>query len=185
MHTEFEAGSIKIRPLRTSDASSINDNIRDDEVTRWTMHLPHPFPRDGAGKFIRRSRYNWKKQKGYAFGIVSKNTGEVIGVVELMRLDWDNKNAELGYWLGKKYWGHGIMAEAIELVLRFGFEVLNLHRVYARLFAANPGSAAVLEKTGFTLEGSMREEQHRYGRWHDVLWYGILRSEFQGSGVIP
>ena len=70
------------------------------------------------------------------------------------------------------------MTEAVRLILKFGFGNLKLHRIYAKLFKENTGSVRVLEKCGFKLEGRMREERYRYGKWHDALKYGILESEF-------
>ena len=178
MRLEFNGKSISIRPLRFSDAPDLYENVKDKEIVTWTVSIPHPYPKDGALKFIRKAGYNIRKRKSYTFGIVLKETGTVIGVVELMTFDWKNKNAEIGYWLGKKHWGEGLMTEAVRLILNFGFGNLRLHRIYARLFEENTGSARVLEKCGFNLEGRMREERYRYGKWHDAVRYGILESEF-------
>jgi len=178
MRLEFDGKRVSIRPLRFSDAPDLYENVKDREIVTWTVSIPHPYPRDGALKFIRKMRYNMRNNKSYAFGIVLKETGTVIGVVELMTFDWKNKNAEIGYWLGKKRWGEGLMTEAVRLVLKFGFGNLKLHRVYAKLFEENIASARILEKCGFKLEGRMREERHRYGKWHETLRYGILKSEF-------
>ena len=178
MQLEFQNERVSIRPLRPSDAPDIYDNVKDKEVVKWTLNIPHPYPKDGALKFIRKSRYNIKKRKSFAFGIVLKSTSNAIGVVELMRVDRENKNAELGYFLGKKYWRKGIITEAVGLAVKFGFEELKLHRIYASVFKTNIASSKVLEKAGFSLEGRMRQERYRYGKWHDILKYGLLRSEF-------
>ena len=177
MQLEFDGKRVSIRPLRFSDAPCLYENVKDKEIVTWTVSIPHPYPKDGALKFVRKVRYNIKKKKAYAFGIVLKETGTVIGVVELMALDWRDKNAEIGYWLGRKYWAGDLMTEAVRLILKFGFGNLELHRIYAKLFEENTGSARVLEKCGFKLEGRMREERYRYGKWHDALRYGILDSD--------
>jgi len=177
MRLEFDGKRVSIRPLRFSDAPYLYENVKDKEIVTWTVSIPHPYPKDGALKFVRKVRYNIEKKKAYAFGIVLKETGTVIGVVELMALDWRDKNAEIGYWLGRKYWAEGLMTEAVRLILEFGFGNLKLHRIYAKLFKENTGSVRVLEKCGFKLEGRMREERYRYGKWHDALRYGILDSD--------
>ncbi len=177
MRLEFDEKRVSIRPLKFSDGPDIYENVKDKEIVTWTVSIPHPYPKDGALKFIRKARYNIKKKRSYAFSIVLKETGTVIGVVELMAFDWKNKNAEIGYWLGRKYWGEGLMTETVRLILKFGFGNLGLHRIYAKLFEDNTGSVRILEKSGFKLEGRMREERYRYGKWHDVLRYGILESE--------
>lgn len=175
---EMDGERVKIRRLKSSDAKDIYKNAKDKEISKWTINLPYPYPKDGAIKFIKKSHYNLKKKKAYIFGVVLKETDEVIGIVDLFKLDWKNKNAELGYWIGKKYWNKGLMTEAVKLTLGFGFEKLKLHRIYANLFENNTGSKKVLEKSGLSLEGRLREGRYKYGRWHNELKYGILAGEY-------
>ena len=170
---------IIIRKLKLSDANGIYYNVKDKTIVKWTLNIPHPYPKNGARKFIRHEIYKIKKKKGYAFGITLRNADRVIGVISLFKIDQSNKNAELGYWLGKKYWGQGIMTEAIKLILIFGFKHLKLHRIYANLFEENLPSKRILEKVGFKLEAKLREERFRYGKWHNVLRYGIIVSEWR------
>ncbi|MFX0163473.1 MAG: GNAT family N-acetyltransferase [Candidatus Hodarchaeota archaeon] len=179
MKLELDGERVKIRKLKISDARDIYENVKDKDIGRWMFRFLHPYPKDEARKFIRRTHYKLKKKKGYDFGIVLKNTNKVIGVVDLFDIDWENKKAEIGYWLGKKYWGRGLMTEAVKLILKFGFEDLKLHRIYARLFEENIGSKNVLEKCGFKLEGIIREATFRNNKWHNGLIYGILKPEYE------
>lgn len=181
---EFDGERIKIRKLRLSDAEEIYRHVKDKEVVRWTLRIPHPYPKDGAAKFIRKTHYNIKQKKGYAFGIILKETDTLIGIVGLSNLDWENKNATLGYWLAKGYWGKGLMTEAVNLILKFGFEKLKLHRIQSSLFEKNIASKKVLEKCGFRSEGVFRETRFRYGKWHDELRYGILKSEYKKRAAL-
>ena len=71
------------------------------------------------------------------------------------------------------------MTEAVKLVLKFAFEKLKLHRIYANLFEENVASRRVLEKAGFKLEGIMRECRYKYNRWHNELKFGILKKEYE------
>ena len=120
-----------------------------------------------------------RKKKTFSLGIELKETKEIIGMVSLMNVDYDNKNAEIGYWLGKKYWGKGIMKEAIKLILDFGFKKLKLVRIYAKVMHPNITLAKLLEKSGFKYEGRMRKTILRRGKWMDDLRYSILNSEFK------
>ena len=120
-----------------------------------------------------------RKKKTFSLGIEFKETKEIIGMVSLMNVDYDNKNAEIGYWLGKKYWGKGIMKEAIKLILDFGFKKLKLVRIYAKVMHPNITLAKLLEKSGFKYEGRMRKTILRRGKWMDDLRYSILNSEFK------
>jgi RimJ/RimL family protein N-acetyltransferase len=175
---ELEGNRIRLRKFRISDANSIYKNIS-RKVVKWTTNIPWPYRKQYAIKFIRRSNYRIKNKKEFVFGIVLKEENKVIGCIGLHKVNWKNKNAEIGYWLGKKYWGKGLTTEAVNLILKFTFENLRLHRVYATIFEENIASKRVLEKNGFKLEGISREVSFRYGKWHNKLRFGVLRKEYK------
>ena len=178
MKTQIDGDRIIIRKLGQRDAPDIYRNIKDKDIAKWTLIIPQPYYPEHAKRFIRLRTYNWKEKTSYAFGIVLRQSGEVIGVVDLSPVNWPNRNAELGCWLGKRYWGKGYMSEAVNLILKFGFGELKLHRIYAWVFEGNIGSQKMLEKTGFKPEGLLRHSQYKRRRWHNELVYGILRGEF-------
>jgi len=179
MKLEIEGKRVKIRKLKFSDAKDIYENVKDKEIVRWTSNIPHPYPKDGAIKFIRQTHYRIKNNKAYEFGIILKETNRLVGIIGLVRIDQKNKNGEIGYWLGKKCWGQGLTTEAAKLVLNFSFKELRLHKIYARLFEQNASSKRVLEKSGFKLEGEIRETMYRNRKWRNVLRYGMLISEYK------
>ncbi len=176
---ELKGERIELRKLTLSDASDIHRNLQDKAIIKWTMHIPWPYKMQDAVKFIRKTHYGIRKKTNFTFGIVYKETSRVIGVIRIGDIDWKNKNAEIGYWLGKKYWGRGLASEAVRLILKFAFEKLKLHKVYAGLFEENIASRKVLEKCGFRLEGTIRESRFRYKKWHNELRFGILESEYK------
>ena len=79
--------------------------------------------------------------------------------------------AELGFWLGQEFWGHGIMTEVVPAFVDYCFENFSLHRIYAEPFANNAASARVLEKAGFILEGRLRKNVLKDGKILDSLLY--------------
>jgi RimJ/RimL family protein N-acetyltransferase len=98
-----------------------------------------------------------------------------------MNIDYENKNAEIGYWLGKRYWGQKIIKEAIKLILNFGFKKLKLTRIYAKVMHPNISSSKLLEQLSFQYEGRMRKTYLKKGKWMDDLIYSILKSEFKSK----
>jgi len=120
-----------------------------------------------------------KKGKEYHLGIELKATGQIIGMIGMMQISRKHRRAEVGYWLGKSYWGKGYAAEALRLMLRFGFEQLKLVRITAGVMHLNLTSARMLEKAGFTFEGRLRKNFMQHGQWLDELRYGILKEEFK------
>jgi len=178
MELKIEGKQINLRKLKRSDALSICQNANDRLIAKYTR-LPYPYKLDDAYNFIKKTHQNLNKKKSFELGIELKENKEIIGVISLMKVDYDNKNAEIGYWLGKKYWGRKIMKEAIKLLLNFGFKKLNLIRIYAKIMHPNISSAKLLEKSGFQYEGRMRKTITKDGKWMDNLIYSILSSEFK------
>lgn len=88
-------------------------------------------------------------------------------------------NAEIGYWLSEKYWGQGIMTEAVASLTEYIFENTKLRRIYAEVFAKNSSSAKVLEKAGYTLEARIRNHIVKDGQMDDTLLYTIHKTDFE------
>lgn len=102
-----------------------------------------------------------------------------IGNLGLFDISWRNRSAEFGILIGEKaYWDKGYGSEALQLLLGHAFNMLNLHRVFLRVFANNPRAIRAYEKLGFVLEGRLREAEYRAGEYVDVLLMSILQSEW-------
>jgi RimJ/RimL family protein N-acetyltransferase len=114
---------------------------------------------------------------GYELGVVTKTDGRLLGAVGL-RLEAQGCQAMLGYCYHADAWGHGYATEAAEALLRFGFDVLLLHRIWAGCDPDNTASARVLEKLGLTLEGHLREDTRIRGEFRDSLIFGMLDREW-------
>ncbi len=104
---------------------------------------------------------------------------EHIGSVGLHSIEWTNRCAEFGIFIGNKaYWNNGYGTEATRLTLRHGFETLNLNRIYLYVFETNPRAIHVYEKCGFVHEGKLRQSMYRNGRYIDTLLMSMLRTEW-------
>ncbi len=169
---------IILRPLRKSDAQDLQKNANRKEVTRYTQ-VPYPYRLKDARDFIKKCGQNLRKKSDYEFGIELKKTGKIIGMTSLMKIDKQSKNAELGYWLGKKYWKQGIATEAVGLILKFGFKKLKLERIYARVFHPNRISQTFLRKNRFKYEGRLRKHIKNKGKWFDALYFGLLKNDYK------
>jgi RimJ/RimL family protein N-acetyltransferase len=111
------------------------------------------------------------------FGIVVDD--EAAGVVSLMLgQDIERRSAEIGYWLGRAFWGRGVITQAVRATTQYAFSSLGLHRVFAVPFTHNRASLRVLEKCGYAHEGVMRRsaikdgrvlDQHLYAAYDDVV----------------
>lgn len=113
----------------------------------------------------------------YHWGI--EYDGELIGDIAVVMASEHNEYVEIGYCLGKAWWGQGLMSEALARVVRFMFETLELHRVFARHDVRNVASGRVMQKVGLLYEGKMRGHFVRKdGTWADQLVYGMLRDDW-------
>lgn len=174
----LEGQRIRVRTPKKSDAESIYQNVGDLKLYRRTITIPRPYPPEEAKRFIRKARYYLRRGKRYAFVIAEKDSDKAIGVVDLFKVDHEHKNAELGYWLGKKHRRKGIMSEAVMLMLNFGFKKLKLHRIHANVFEGNIASKGVLEKRGFSYEGLSRESKFKCGKFRNEWRFALLRRDF-------
>jgi diamine N-acetyltransferase len=104
----------------------------------------------------------------------------LIGNCSFMELNWTVRSAEVGLFIGdKSCWNKGYGTEVMRLLLRIGFETLNLNRIFLRVDAANQGGIRAYEKAGFIHEGRFRQGVFESGEYRDLLYMSVLRSEWQ------
>ena len=115
------------------------------------------------------------------FVMKDKSTGKAIGGCGYHTWYTEHNRAELGYGItDESYKRKGLMSEALEAVLRYGFNEINLHRVEALTATYNTASIKTLEKFGFTYEGLLREHYYTNGKHEDSPIYSLLKHEFVG-----
>jgi ribosomal-protein-alanine N-acetyltransferase len=173
-------GDVILRKLHPSDAGDVHSKFYKQEILKWIFFQPKKdFSINDQKEWIKKTLVKIKKHKSYVFGITLPDQKDIIGIISLEKFNWENKNAQIGYWISKEYWGKGLMPKAVSLILHFAFRKLKLHRVYAAVFAENIQSQKVLEKCNFTKEGTTRHATFRFNRWQDKIRYGILSHEFK------
>jgi RimJ/RimL family protein N-acetyltransferase len=189
----FESERLLLRPLKISDAWNVYINIRDPEIGRFNITPPSRYFNNKAGKIIRRCFQLFFKAisvichklhlpifKRYVkLGIVLKDTGKVIGVASAENIDNVNKTASVGFWIGKRYWGKGIMFEAMPLLLDYCFAVLGMHKLWGEAHSENKTSLKNCSRLGFQTEGILRKERYINGEWIDVIRIGLLQEDWQ------
>jgi len=114
--------------------------------------------------------------------VQSENEWIIIGNIGFFDFDSIARSAEAGILIGDKdYWNKGYGTEAMKLLLKHGFETLNLHRIFLRVYEDNPRAIRCYEKTGFIHEGRMRQARFSQGKYADILFMGILREEWKSD----
>lgn len=189
----FEGDKVLLRILRCSDLWDVYKNIRGGNVNKWVGYDSHTGTNSKFYQWMCRVARHTKKtlqlvwqipfrpkiQTVFRFGIVLKETQKVVGVLTLTRDALTPQSGEIGFWIGEKYWGRGLMTDALKLALEFGFTSLALEEITAWTFEKNVGSKKVLEKCGFRLDSIIRAAYFKYNEMQNRLNYKILRSEYK------
>lgn len=170
----LETARLRLRPYEESDIPDLVALIGVKKVAATTLRIPHPYTEQDARTFLTAITGSADIRRA----VTLRNGGGLIGGIGLA-VEGAYQRAELGYWLGVSYWGRGYATEAAQEMVRFGFEQIGLHRVFASHFAHNPASGRVLRKLGMRYEGCQRGHIVKWGKPIDLELYGILRSEWQ------
>ncbi|MGH9499038.1 MAG: GNAT family N-acetyltransferase [Terriglobales bacterium] len=161
-----------LRPFTRDDIPGLIPLIGAREVAATTRRIPHPYTLADAEEFIRA-----RQQGDEISAAVVRQADLCLLGGGILRPDADHRHAELGYWIGVPHWGKGYATEAARALARYGFEVLQLHRIYASHTANNPASGTVLRKIGMKYEGRMRQHLVKWGEYLDLEFYGMLKGE--------
>lgn len=103
-----------------------------------------------------------------------------IGNCQFLEIDWRSRSSEIGIMIGEKsYWNQGYGTETMRLMLKYGFNTLNLHRIWLRVFEQNKRGIRAYEKAGFIHEGKYRQAEFKHGKYQDVLLMSILKDEWR------
>lgn len=175
----IETDRLLLRPFVFRDAERVRRLAGDPAVALMTDRIPHPYDEGLAEAWIATHAELVASRRSLPFCIELEEEG-LIGAVGL-ELEPDHRRAELGYWIGRPYWGVGYATEACRSVVSYGFREMGLRRIYGRHLAENHASGRVLEKVGMVREGLLRRhEMHRGERLADVVYYGLLTEDFGG-----
>lgn len=172
---ELQTTRLLLREFVSADAPAVHAYASDESVTRYTDWGPNTA--EETEEFFREALSAGEAQprNSYLFAI-TLNQSPAIGCARLGIVSTVDRVGDLGYVLNAEYWGQGIATEATQRLLTFGFEDLGLHRIFATCHPKNIGSARVLEKAGFQLEGRLKEDKLVRGAYRDSLLYAILES---------
>ncbi len=170
MELEFPGG--RIRSWRTGDAPSLARHADNRKI--WLQvrdRFPHPYTLAAAESWVAAASAA-DPETQFAIEL----DGEAVGGIGVfLQQDVERYSAEIGYWLGEAHWNRGITTRAVQRFTDFAFDRFGLCRIYANVFATNPGSCRVLERAGYQLEGRLRRSAVKDGQVLDGLLYAITR----------
>jgi RimJ/RimL family protein N-acetyltransferase len=180
LFTLLQTERLTLRLHAPSDIPALMPLIGAREVAATTLRIPHPYTESDAQDFMAGMHEELLNGSGLRLGIVVRESDALCGGVGL-RIESDHRRAELGYWIGVPYWGKGYATEAARAMVQYGFETLQLHRIFATHFANNFASARVLRKIGMHHEGSQRGHILKWGEFLDIEMYGMVASDVESA----
>jgi 8-oxo-dGTP diphosphatase len=172
---------LTLRPYRPEDAAELHRLINDFEVCRNLAAVPFPYGRDKAEEWIVTARAELDGGEAYHLVITGSEDGKemIVGGVGL-RLDRATRAGRLGYWVGRRFWGHGVASEAAGRLARWAMANLELDRLEASAATDNAGSIAVLRRIGFRHAGAGNEMFVTLRRERPVLRFEATRDDLFG-----
>ncbi|MGJ8672303.1 GNAT family N-acetyltransferase [Rubritalea sp.] len=169
-----------LRPFRASDAKDVQSLAGDRAIADTTLHVPHPYEYGVAEAWIDTHAPGFSSGDVITFAITRRSDACLLGAVGVT-INKASSRADLGYWIGFPYWNNGYCTEASESLIDYSFETLKINKITAYHLARNPASGRVMQKLGMLKEGLLREHSSRWGKFEDLVAYGILYSDSTNS----
>jgi len=167
-----------LRPWRPGDAEDVAAAANNPKIAANLRNVfPHPYTLADAEWYVNDCIARGESRQLTRAIIIEHRAVGSIGI--FVKDDVYEKSAELGYWLAEEHWGRGVMTEAARQLCREAFGRFDIIRIFAEPFADNLGSRRVLEKAGFTCEGTMRDGVFKNGQVHSYCVYSLLRDELE------
>ena len=179
-YPKLETERLLLRGFLLSDAPRVQALAGDQEIARVTLNIPHPYADGLAESWISSHPKDFELGRSAVFAITERVTHELLGAVGLT-INRHHARAELGYWIGRPFWGKGYASEAATRLLEYGFTELRLNRIHAAHFSENPASGRVMQKIGMEPEGLLKEHYLKWDHFVDSVIYGIQASAWHGK----
>jgi len=175
----IETENLILRRFRIDDAEAMFRNwAGDDEVTRYLT-----WPTHSDVEVSRSIIVMWEKEydslSSYQWCIESKETGQAVGSISVVNLREDIGMVEIGYCIGKEFWGKGITAEALKALIYFFFEEVQANRIEAKHDSRNIASGKVMEKCGMVREGEKKQGDRNNMGICDIVFHGLIRADWK------
>jgi RimJ/RimL family protein N-acetyltransferase len=160
--------------FREGDQPSLIEHINDYEVYKYTLTVPYPYTQKDADWWIAQQTERYKHQTREESWCL-RFEDKVIGAIDFSSNAYTPHRAEIGYWIGRKHWGKGVVTAAVKKALEINAEKIGYTKIVANVYEENVASQRVLEKTGFFLEAKLRKHYSKDGLIKDGRLYSLIR----------
>lgn len=152
-----------------------------DEQIQSMYSEPVYTTKEAVNELLDKYISSYEKNYYYRWAIIERNSGECIGQIAFFLVDSKNHFAEIEYCIGSEFQCRGYVTEATKAIIKYGFEKMNLHKIQICTKSINKPSKRVIEKCGFTYEGTLRDYFYMNGDYVGRLYFSILRNEFEAK----
>ncbi len=177
-YPELVTDRLILKAFQERDAPAIQDLAGAREVAEMTLNIPYPYTDGMAEIWMSTHQEEFESGMGIIFAITEASSNYLIGAVGLTSTKRFNR-AELGYWIGKPFWGKGYATEAALELVRYGFEEMKLNKISASHMTRNPASGRVMEKLGMEKEGVLKQHALKWDQFVDLAVYGLLAESWR------
>jgi len=175
---ELITNNLTLRKIRPSDIPSLLKYCNNKNISDQIINIPYPYLEDDAVFRMNFVLQGFKNKDRYVFAISLKDSEELIGEIGL-HLDKGNNSAQFGYWIAEPFWGKGIATEALAAILKFGFETLDLNKIYATHYPDNLASGKVMQNNKMIKEAEMKVHYKIDEVYKDVIQYRLTKKEYE------
>jgi [ribosomal protein S5]-alanine N-acetyltransferase len=166
---------ITLRPFGPRDAPRVQLLAGEREVAAMTALIPHPYPDGAAEAWISGQAREQAAGQEYTYAVTSSDDGTLVGAIGLRPVATEREN--LGFWIGRPYWGRGYATAATRAVIALAFGLLDIDALTASHLTRNPASGRVMEKCGMSLLGT--EKRNHRGVQEEFCVRGITRDDWE------
>ena len=178
----FLTGSkVSLRKITQADYENYA-RIEDVMESRLLMNDGIPFPPTDEDHERFLSEISSRKDH-YMFGIELKDTKQFIGTIAVYLVNWNNSTCHVGISIGPGHQGKGYGTDTMKALLDFIFNYMNINKVKLQVFGYNKRAIRSYEKCGFHVEGTLKEELFRFGKYHDIYVMGVLRKNWKNPSI--
>jgi len=176
-------GNLRLRAIEPADVRHFYEWVNDPEVTRGlSMYLP--LSNRDEDKWYERQQERDPHERALAIELQEGDDWKLIGNCGVFNIEWVHRSGELGIMIGEKsVWDRGLGTRVMVLLLRHCFETLNLNRVFLLVYGENVRARRSYQKAGFVEEGCMRQAVYKNGKYDDVCFMSVLRSEWDARNL--
>jgi len=175
---ELESERLIYREINSEDVEEIFKIYSDPKVAKYDWFTPIN-TKDDALSIINHYKNEFKNKEEITWGVARKSDNKIIGYCSLGSFDDDSIRSEIGYGFNRDEWNKGYATETIKVLVKFGFDVMNFHRIEATVTIGNDASIKALKKANFIQEGIFRERTVMKGEFVDDVILAILKKDYK------